>query len=148
MTVHWIGEDLIRRSALLALRRIVGSHTHDVIAKAMWEVHREFNIVNKVNVSITDNGSNFVKSFQVFGPNQPKETDDSDDEEEDCVYVCIDDIFNVQVEANAIIQEAQDASSPSAATVAHHASSPSATTVAQPRSRSRAPNLGNWSFDL
>jgi len=114
----------------------------------MWEVHREFNIVNKVNVSITDNGSNFVKSFQVFGPNQPKEKEDSDDEEEDCVYVCIDDIFNGLVEATPISQEAQNSSSPSAATVAQSASasSPSAATVqtvAQPRSRSRAPILGN-----
>ena len=39
MTVHWNGSDLQRRSACLAVRRVIGSHTHDVIAAAIDSVH-------------------------------------------------------------------------------------------------------------
>ena len=66
MTVHWIGDDLVRRSAVLAIRRVTDSHTYDVVAKAMYSIHKEFNIVSKVTCTITDNGSNFVKSFRLF----------------------------------------------------------------------------------
>ena len=50
MTVHWLGEDLVRRSACLALCHVIGSHTFDVIAKIMDGNHREFGILSKVNI--------------------------------------------------------------------------------------------------
>lgn len=56
----------MRRSACLAIRRIKGSHTYGVIAKAIHSNHVEFGISNKVNCVISDNGSNFVKAFTFY----------------------------------------------------------------------------------
>jgi hypothetical protein len=68
MTVHLLGPDMLRHSACLAVRRLIGSHTFDVIAKTIESIHKEFGIHSKVNCTITDNGSNFLKAFNVFGP--------------------------------------------------------------------------------
>jgi len=57
MTVHWLDQDEVtRQSACLGVRRIYGSHTYDVLAKAISEMHAEFKISKKVNLTITDNG--------------------------------------------------------------------------------------------
>lgn len=48
MTAHWIGSDLQRRSACLAVRRVISSHTYDVIASAIETVHKEFGIARKL----------------------------------------------------------------------------------------------------
>ncbi|KZS10024.1 Uncharacterized protein APZ42_025607 [Daphnia magna] len=66
MTVHWLGSDLSRRSACLAVRRVIGSHTFDVIVKSIDSIHKEFGISSKVNCTITDNGSNFLKAFKIL----------------------------------------------------------------------------------
>jgi hypothetical protein len=67
----WHSEDkeskeIVRRSACLGVRRIYGSHTHDVIAKAISDFPADFQISYKVNCRITDNGSNFLKAFKMF----------------------------------------------------------------------------------
>ncbi len=82
---------------------MIGSHTHDVIAAAIDSVHKEFGIASKVNCTITDNGSNFLKAFKVFScssstaPNEAENSQDFDfqdvDEDEDFVYLDIGDIF-------------------------------------------------------
>ena len=56
-----------RRSAALACRRLRGSHTFDVLAGALEDVHRQYGIIRKVAVTTTDNGSDFVKALAVFG---------------------------------------------------------------------------------
>lgn len=79
---------------------MTGSHTYDVIAKAMWSIHKEFNIVSKVHSTTTDNGSNFLKSFKMFGknelapPQRESADDDEDEDEEDFVFISIADIFD------------------------------------------------------
>ncbi|XP_060858223.1 uncharacterized protein LOC132935644 isoform X1 [Metopolophium dirhodum] len=67
ITVTWINEDLSRSTRLLALRRLEGSHTYDILAKAMDAVYTEFEISDKLSYCTTDNGSNFVKCFKTFG---------------------------------------------------------------------------------
>ncbi|CAI6375146.1 unnamed protein product [Macrosiphum euphorbiae] len=68
ITVHWIEEgSLERKSYLLSIKRLTGSHTYDILARSMESVYTLFSINNKILYTTTDNGSNFVKSFKVFG---------------------------------------------------------------------------------
>ena len=67
VTVHWFDDKLHRKSACLGIRRIRGTHSYDVIAKSIESIHVEFGITDKVTATTTDNGSNFVKAFEVFG---------------------------------------------------------------------------------
>ena len=80
MTAHWIDNvTLGRLSAALACRRLRGSHTFLALASALESVHRDYGISRSVVMTTTDNGSNFVKAFSVFGRVQQ---DGSSDEEE------------------------------------------------------------------
>lgn len=118
MTVHWKGDDLKRRSACLAICRVKDRHTFDVIAKVINDVHKEFNIIDKVNVMITDSGSNFLKAFKVFGGNEL--TEDQDDlqnyDDEDCendddvVYIDLDQIFQEHAQEQILVEN-EDADS-------------------------------------
>jgi hypothetical protein len=75
-----------------------------VLARAIVDLQDEIKITFKVNCTITDNGSNFLKTFKMFPPkekeglpprgssnvhNEDEEDDylDDDDEEDDVVYV-------------------------------------------------------------
>ena len=91
VTVHWIDTDLKRQSACLALRRMTGSHTFDVIAAVLEDIHTQYGIRRKIVRTTTDNGSNFVKAFSVFADHNnsnditvtDEDTDDDDIEEVD-----------------------------------------------------------------
>lgn len=75
MTAHWIAEDSLERVlAVLACRRLRGSHTFDVLAGALEDIHASYGIANKV--CKTDSGSNFVKAFSMFGPVDEVDSDD------------------------------------------------------------------------
>ena len=68
VTVHWLDpETRERKQAVLACRRLKGSHTFDVLAHAISEIHSKFQLQDKVRRTTTDNGSNFVKAFVHFG---------------------------------------------------------------------------------
>lgn len=80
VTAHWIDSVTLGRvSAALACRRLRGSHTFLALASALESVHRDYGISRSVVMTTTDNGSNFVKAFSVFGRVQQ---DGSGDEEE------------------------------------------------------------------
>ncbi|KAI9559513.1 hypothetical protein GHT06_013507 [Daphnia sinensis] len=106
MTVHWMGQDLARRSACLGVRRVYGSHTYNVVGKAISDVHTEFKISSKVNCTITDNGSNFLKAFDMFKrpsslekkPAAYEDVSHDEDEEDDFVFIDIDEILNCGLE--------------------------------------------------
>ena len=67
MTVHWLNPKTRKREhGVLACMRLEGSHTYDVLAQAMAEVHSRFNLEGKVVRTTTDNGSIFVKAFVQF----------------------------------------------------------------------------------
>lgn len=66
MTVHWLENDLRRKSAVLACQHILGRHTYDVIAETMEKILHEYGIHNKTEGAVTDSGSNFLKAFRLF----------------------------------------------------------------------------------
>ena len=78
-TVHWFDENLNRQNECPAIRRIIGSHTHDVLARAMESIHVQYQIVDKISVTTTDSGSNFLKAFKEFGNSNIKQKRDQAD---------------------------------------------------------------------
>ncbi|XP_047675243.1 uncharacterized protein LOC125145657 [Tachysurus fulvidraco] len=106
VTAHWIDPDSLKRcSAALACKQLRGSHTFDVLASALNDIHSEFEIREKIVRTTTDNASNFIKAFNIFGEDentnaigsdgdhgsasQPGEEEDDQegDEEVECVDV-------------------------------------------------------------
>ncbi len=57
-------------SAVLACKQLRGSHIFDVLASAPNGIHSEFEMWGKIVQTTTDNGSNFIKAFQVFGEDE------------------------------------------------------------------------------
>ncbi|XP_065319150.1 uncharacterized protein LOC135927133 isoform X2 [Gordionus sp. m RMFG-2023] len=89
LTAHWLDPlTLKRRSAALALRRIIGRQTYDVLANEIMGIHKFYKIPNKVVKMVTDNGTNFVKAFKVFGENE-------EDSSEDMELINLNDILSV-----------------------------------------------------
>lgn len=77
VTAHWINPDNMKRiSVALACQRLKGSHTFDVLARALESIHNEYHIGSKICKTTTDNGSNFVKAFSVFGIDNVTNTDE------------------------------------------------------------------------
>ena len=67
MTVHWIDNSTMeRKGACLAVKQLTGKHTYDVLAKEMEAINNEFEITHKTVFTVTDSGSNFIKSFKLF----------------------------------------------------------------------------------
>ena len=101
LTVHWIDADFRRQSAALACHRLKGSHTFDVLAAAIDDIHSEYEIRSKVIATTTDNGSNFVKTFTTFCDNasvtedksQPSTSSDAAAGEDSDQNACSDDDF-------------------------------------------------------
>lgn len=69
ITAHFIQSyDCKRKSIVLACRRFRSTHSYDKIAQILYEINADFGITtNKVVATITDNGSNFIKAFKVYG---------------------------------------------------------------------------------
>ncbi len=67
VTVHWLTPELKRVSGCLAIRRVIGKCDYEVLAKLLASNHEEFEVTKKVTATITDNGSNFVKAFRIYG---------------------------------------------------------------------------------
>lgn len=94
VTCHWIDPNsLERRSVALACDRMIGRHTYDAIAAKLSAVNGSYRIGRKITMTVTDNGSNFVKAFNEYAcPVDSGETpNDSDD---DLSYDDMSDILN------------------------------------------------------
>ena len=67
----------------MACRRICGRQTYVVAGTEIENIHSSHGLLNKVIATVTDNGSKFVKVFEVH---QPVAESDDDTEEEDCLH--------------------------------------------------------------
>src|SRR5580765_3269073 len=68
MTVHFILDTFERQSYMLACRTILYNHIYKNIALIMHNIMIALNLdVSKVTHVITDNATNFDKSFRCFG---------------------------------------------------------------------------------
>lgn len=71
VTAHWLDPSSFERHSVgLVCRPLKGSHTFDALASAMSDIHSENEICEKRVRTITDNGSNFIKAFRVFGEDE------------------------------------------------------------------------------
>ena len=101
ITAHWIDkETLVRKSAALGCLRFRGKHTYDAIAAILEQVNLKFGITGKVVLTVTDNGSNFIKAFKEFGE-VPTDIDsgeqivsnDTESEHDNITYVDIQEVI-------------------------------------------------------
>ncbi len=67
VTCHWLCPiSLTRVGICLAIRRLKGSITYNVLASSLESINSEFGIEDKIKVTVTDSGSNFLKAFRLF----------------------------------------------------------------------------------
>lgn len=91
VTAHWIDpQSMKRQCAALACKQMTGPHTFSALASALNEIHSEFNIRDKITRTTTDNGSNFIKAFKLYGqtdennnPGPSVERDEAEDDHDD-----------------------------------------------------------------
>ncbi|XP_029157801.1 NAD-dependent protein deacetylase Sir2B-like [Nylanderia fulva] len=69
VTAHWLCEKTLKRkSAALACKRIEGTHSAEIVATELDKINELFELnYKKIVATVTDNGSNFVKAFKMFG---------------------------------------------------------------------------------
>lgn len=71
VTAHWLDPGTFQRLSVgLACKQLKGAHTFDVLAGALNDIHSEYEIRDKIVRTTTDNGSNFVKAFRVYGEDE------------------------------------------------------------------------------
>ncbi|KAK9533152.1 hypothetical protein VZT92_008328 [Zoarces viviparus] len=85
VTAHWIKPDSTEReSVVLACRHFPSPHNYNRIAEILEKIHSEFGLSNEnIIATVTDNGSNFVKTFKEFNISVVADEDENDDTEED-----------------------------------------------------------------
>ena len=84
VTIHWINENFSRGSAALACTRFKGTHDYINTGTKLQEIFSEYQIEERIVSTVTDNGSNFLKAFRLFGKNPTtSDTEDENDEDEE-----------------------------------------------------------------
>lgn len=87
VSVHYMDNDLRRKSYVISCKYFPAPHNYKTITESFQLLYSKFGIKSKsVVATVTDNGSNFVKAFQIFGRNnedfikflQLNESDDLD----------------------------------------------------------------------
>ncbi|XDV11620.1 hypothetical protein PO909_000509 [Leuciscus waleckii] len=94
------GLDYIK--AALACKRIKGRHTYDVIAAEIDHIHSLYGLSTKVTATVTDNGSNFVKAFQMYQP-ESLSGDDDDEEDEEVTFTNVADVLDTSTEEGIVL---------------------------------------------
>ncbi|XP_056606530.1 zinc finger BED domain-containing protein 4 [Triplophysa dalaica] len=76
ITCHWLEDNFERKSVALACTRMYGGHTCETVIAKIQEIHSSYNIESKICSTVTDNGSNFVKAFREFLPEDEREVEE------------------------------------------------------------------------
>lgn len=80
-TCHWLTQDFERKSAALACKRLFGKHTADRIYDTIRDINSDFGLsATNIVMTVTDNGSNFVKTFKDHGVENCDHMEDDNDE--------------------------------------------------------------------
>lgn len=85
----------------MACKRIKGRHTYDVIAAEIDNIHSLYGLSTKVTATVTDNGSNFVKAFQMY--QQESLSDDDDEEDEEVIFTDVADVLDTATEEGIVL---------------------------------------------
>ena len=96
---HWLVWCwLTTASACLAIRRIKGRHTDDILTTLIKNLHKEYDVVKKLRGSTTDSGSNFLKAFHESGKASTVHyyENHQEKEEEEVPFFVIGDILNAK----------------------------------------------------
>lgn len=83
MTVHFLNDDLSRSSFTLSFKRIQRSHRFNLVGSRLFDVHSDFNIVEKITHEVTDSASYFIKAFKIFKDNDNKSYDSDEGDDDD-----------------------------------------------------------------
>lgn len=101
ISVHYIDESFLRKSYILAFKRMKQRHTFDYLASCLKEVLDDYGIPeSKVTNIVTDGGSNFCKAFRIYGRDEDFsrtlatiQMDEEEDDDEDAILGNIDDFL-------------------------------------------------------
>ena len=108
LTAHWITDDLKRRSVALACSRVKGSHTYDIIAEHIMNIHADFGLDHSnITFTVTDNGANVVKAFKEYqeielGEGPSDDLDDLEDGINEVMSVDVDNILSEPDDSNDV----------------------------------------------
>ena len=67
VSATWLDQDLNRKNADIACRRMKGCHNFEALAATLEQILVDFLIHNKTTTATTDNARNFEKCFRLFG---------------------------------------------------------------------------------
>ncbi|KAF7705749.1 hypothetical protein HF521_021035, partial [Silurus meridionalis] len=102
LTAHWINTATLQcQKAALACKRIKGRHAYDVIAAEIDHIHSLYGLSTKVTATVTDNGCNFVKAFQMYQPESLSDDDDNEEDEE-VTFTNVADVLDTSTEEGIV----------------------------------------------
>ena len=86
---------------------MIERHTYNVLACKIEHIHASYSLTVKVCTTITDNGSNFVKSFMVYSDSAATPLEDvgeetEESEEDDAAFENIDELLTFDYEETNI----------------------------------------------
>lgn len=92
-----------RQSAALACKQMRGSHSFDILAATLDDIHSAYRINGKLVRATADSGSNFIKSFKVLvEQSMATLVEEADTKEEPTLEVDDEDTFYILEEDNGL----------------------------------------------
>lgn len=90
-------------SVALACKRLKGSHTFDILAGALNDIHTEYNICEKIIRTTTDNASNSIKAFRLYGEGDVSDSENAEGLEEETQGVMDEEMVYISSQSITIV---------------------------------------------